>query len=818
MNDSERWEQLQELFHLAKSVPTQDRASVLAASCADEDLRQLALEILKAGEGETPTDGINAESGQALAPWNVSGNNIAGSNMGPYRLVRLIGSGGIGTVYLAERLAGETLQRAALKVLAPHAAGPSFAERFKREQHILSSLDHPNITRMLDAGLSETGQPYLVMEYVEGIHLTAYCDEHRSSIEHRLRLFLQICDAIAYAHLNLVVHLDLKPSNTLVTAEGVVKLLDFGTSKLLSPDGGFTSTLMATPAYASPEQLRGEAVTTLCDLYSLGAMLFELLAGRRPGASGSVVAILDRAAREQEAERLDLAVSSEVAAARGLTQSRLSQMLRGDLATIVAKCLRLRAGDRYSSVNALSNDLRRYLDGKPVLARPQTTAYRVSKFLRRNRKAATATAAGGVLLLAALGYAGWRQRQAFEEGQRAVRMQSFLYRLFRLANSNHTGKQDATLKEFLRLSVGILPRYIPDARDLRQAQLGLAESMYDNDDFDGARPAFEAVAQSAKADGDVASQAEAEAFAGDIAYHQGRMDDGKKLTADALALSETKGVPASVRIRSEIYYAVNLENNGYRTDHILDLLKDAVKLSRGSQVTEDEHLFAIESLSDDLINRGLNVEAEPGIQEALAIEEKEPLAICQRSYLYGELGYIRDRDGKKAESLLMHQKSYDGYVQCSGAESREAITQQDYIASEMIQTGRAQEAIVLLERDLKAWRTLVGETPDLAGVLYFLSQAYVETGQWEKGARVAEEEVKLLTGKVSPSDRRIGVGEWIWARALAGQQLYSEALPHAKLADTSLSHNAVSLGAKKMAADAHALRLDVEMKAAAKNN
>lgn len=171
---------------------------------------------------------------------------ISFGKIGPYTLIKHVGTGGIGAVYLVERLTGGVLQRSALKVLAPHSAGPSFIERFHREQHILASLDHPNITRMLDAGLSDRGQPYLVMEYVDGVQLDVFCDTHKLGIPERLQLFLRVCDAIAYAHRNLIVHLDLKPSNILVTADGVVKLLDFGTSKLIQPDSLLTTTVMAT--------------------------------------------------------------------------------------------------------------------------------------------------------------------------------------------------------------------------------------------------------------------------------------------------------------------------------------------------------------------------------------------------------------------------------------------------------------------------------------------------------------------------------------------------------------------------------------------
>ena len=801
--DSENWNQLQALFHLAETTPAEQREKVLEAACPDPELRRRTLEILRAAEV------AEAESELATPPQPA---NEAGHTMGPYRLIRLVGSGGIGAVYLAERMAGGAIQRSALKVLAPHAAGPTFVERFQREQHILASLDHPNITRMLDAGIGDAGQPYLVMEFIDGVPLDTYCDERKLSVEARLELFLKVCDAVAYAHRNLVVHLDLKPSNTLVTADGQVKLLDFGTSKLIDLDGRFTSTLMATPAYASPEQLRNEPVTTSCDVYSLGAMLFELLAGRRPEHHSSVSAMIERAVLEREPESLLSALTPEAAQFRGLTEARLRQRLQGDLATIVGKCLRPRPKDRYISVIALVNDLRRHLDGLPVLARPQTFDYRAAKFLRRHR-AATAIAAIMFLALAAtLGYATWREEQALREGQRALVMQTFLYRLFQLANSEHTGKPAATVPEFLALGVKVLPQYIPNPADLRMAQLGLAESMYNNGDLDSADRTFRDVIASAKASGDLAAQAEAETFSGDIAFQNGQLDEGKALTAHALQLAQSNKVPPSVKVWSEIHYAQNLDNNGFRSDQNLVLLRDAVKIARENHLSGEETAFALTILGDDLTVRGLQDEAEANYTQALNLYNQDPTAICEQSGAYGDIGFIHQRKGDPATALDMYRKAFDGYAQCSGPDSRNALTELDYVGSALIDLNRSPEAVAVLEPAVLKWRKLIGENPDLTEPLFYLSDAYVKTGQFEKAAALAKEQVDIQTGKVAPTDRRFGKCHFIWAQALAGQKHYNEALPHARIAADLLNRNSVSAFGKKAGAEATALLQDIESK------
>ena len=797
--DSEHWEQLQELFHLAEVTRDEDRERVLTEKCPDPRLRQRVMAIFR---------GANIESEEQT---HRRGPFISG-RIGPYLLVRQLGSGGIGTVYLVERMVGGALQRSALKVLSPHAAGPSFVERFRREQHILASLDHPNITRMLDGGLSEEGQPYLVMEYVDGVPLDVYCDQRHFGIDERLELFLHVCDAVAYAHRNLIVHLDLKPSNIFVTSDGTVKLLDFGTSKLIQPDSLLTTTVMATPAYASPEQLRNEPVTTACDVYALGVILFELLSGRRPGDKASVAVMIERAMKEEEPDSLSKAVTGEAAARRGLSESKLLQLLSGDLETIVTKCLSPRPKDRYPSIESLSADIQLFRDGRPILARPQTTWYRISKFVRRNRGSVAATALIFLALLASLGYAAWRQQQALREGQRALRMQTFMYRLFKLANSNFTGKPAATIPDFLRLGVKVLPEYIKDPVDLRAAQMGLAESMYENGDLDNAQKVFTQTIAEAKSAGDAGSEAEAEAFSGNIAYLQGRMDQGQVLTAHALELSRKPTVTPTVRVWSEIYYAANRENNGFRTDDNLQLLEAAVQQSRERHLPERETAYAIYMLASDFELRGRLDEAERLINEAIAIYGREPYAICDQSEMYADLAYIRAARGEFEASLPLYQRAYDGYKTCSGPDNRGTLVVGDYMAGAMIRAGKAKEAIPMLEASMPAWRKVAGSSPDLANPLHFLALAYVDTGQYVQAEKTAEELVKVQEGKVAADDHRMGSSHLVWAKALVGQHRYQEALPHAEIADRVLAQTLISPTQKQVSADAHQVLMDIQSK------
>ncbi len=796
--DAENWEILQQLFELAEETPEKDRERVLAERCPDPILVQRAMKIFRrANEGTT-----QPESPKQKAPT---------ARFGPYRLLRLVGSGGIGSVYLAERIMGGVPHRSALKVLSPHAAGPSFVDRFHREQHILSSLDHPNITRMLDAGLSDSGEPYLVMEYVEGEHFDAYCDARNLGVRERLLLFLQVCDAVSYAHRNLIVHLDLKPSNILVSDQGTVKLLDFGTSKLMQADSQLTTTVLATPAYASPEQLRNEPVTTACDIYSLGAILFELLSGRRTTDSAAVV--FERALSEREPEPLPDAVTAPAAEVRGMSEIRLRHLLNGDLATITAKCMRALPSGRFATVDALSEDIERYLTDRAVLARPQTAMYRISKFVRRNRGSVIATAVFTIALLTSIAYAGWRQQQALIAGQRAVRMQTFLYSLFRLANSNFTGKPAATVPEFLKLGIRLLPQYIKDPADLRQAQLSLAESMFDNGDLDGAQAVFTQTTASAKADHDLQSEAESEAFAGNIAYQNGQMEQGAALTAHALELSRRPGMSAAIKVRAAMYYAVNRENNGFRADENVKLLEYAAKEAQDRHLPPHETADALYSLASDLELRGLIDKSLPLYQQALDIYNQDPSELCDQSQVYGDFAFAYQMKDDLKSALPLFQRSYDGYLACSGPDSRGALAAGDYLAGALIKLGRAPEALKLLEPELAPWRKIAGSSPDLAEVLFFLAEAYVDTGKFAEAEKTARELISVQEGKIAATDRRIGASHMMLARALAGENRIREALPHAEIADQILANGAVSPGAKAMTAEAHQLLIDLRSKA-----
>jgi eukaryotic-like serine/threonine-protein kinase len=341
---------------------------------------------------------------------------LAGQTLGAYTLVSQIGQGGMGTVWLAERSDGRFERRVAVKVLNVALMGKSGAERFKREGRILGRLTHPHIAELIDAGVSLAGQPFLVLEYIEGDQIDRYCDQNRLGVRARVRLLLDALRAVEQAHANLVVHRDLKPSNILVRTDGQAKLLDFGIAKLLESDqqsGELPLTLEGaramTPEYAAPEQLKGEAVTPATDVYASGALLYVLLTGHHPAGDAPrtpanlVKAILDTESRPPSEVVIRTPTSGEPAATnawrRGTTPDKLARLLRGDLDTIVGKALKKNPQERYASIKALADDLQRYLRDEPIGARPDAIVYRARKFVRRHRNSVIAALLVMVILI-----------------------------------------------------------------------------------------------------------------------------------------------------------------------------------------------------------------------------------------------------------------------------------------------------------------------------------------------------------------------------------------------------------------------------------
>jgi serine/threonine protein kinase/tetratricopeptide (TPR) repeat protein len=398
-----RWQQIQSLFDELVDSGTGDREARLARACGDDaDLRRSVQSLLESvREDKDPLQAVIGEAAEALLEDH--NDRLIGARIGPYRVTAILGRGGMSTVYRAERDDAQYRQTVAIKVLQQTALHPRMHSRLHSEKHILASLDHPSIARLIDGGDLDDGTPYLVVEHVDGESIDGYCDRRNLPVSERLQLFVQVCAAVQYAHRNLVVHRDIKPSNILVTEDGTPKLLDFGIAKLLVPENASHTlpvTLLQdrilTPENAAPEQVLGRPITTATDIYALGVLLYQLVSGRSPYRLISFSQLqleraicMDEPARPSQVvvARLGAETNTDrerIAARRSQTPQRLRAQLSGDLDAVIAMAMRKEPDRRYASVETLADDLNRYLIGEPVRARQGDWRYKGAKFLRRN--------------------------------------------------------------------------------------------------------------------------------------------------------------------------------------------------------------------------------------------------------------------------------------------------------------------------------------------------------------------------------------------------------------------------------------------------
>jgi len=442
----ERWAQIRQIFDGALERSEVDRAAYLRVVCARDDELRREVESLLASH-DSAGDFLNKPAASLAGTTQTlisSGIDLQeyppGHRVGAYELQKCIGRGGMGAVWLATRSDNEFKKQVAIKLVKRGMDTQEILRRFRLERQVLASLTHPNIAALIDGGSTPDGLPYLVMEYVEGIRIDRYCEQHKSTISERLKLFGDVCAAVQYAHGNLVVHRDLKAGNILVTAEGVPKLLDFGIAKLIRTEFDTLAAAETRPElrpmtldYASPEQVRGEAISTATDVYSLGVLLYKLLTEKSPyGLAARSDTSLRKAICEQEPLKPSAVVLTDEKAVipdatqkidltqeetREKARRRLQKKLAGDLDMIVLMALRKEPLRRYASVEQFSEDIRRYLAGRPVIARSDTFGYRAARFIRRN---AVPVAAASIAALTLLGATIFEQRSAARAAQRDV--------------------------------------------------------------------------------------------------------------------------------------------------------------------------------------------------------------------------------------------------------------------------------------------------------------------------------------------------------------------------------------------------------------
>lgn len=500
---AEHWERLVALFEAALDRAPVERDAFLDGACGDDAALRAEVAAMLHADGHatgifgTPPAALAASlEGASLPPGRRS--------TGPYRILHEIGRGGMGTVYLAER--DDVGLRAAVKLVRGGLAAPERIQRFIRERRVLARLEHANIARLLDAGLTDDGTPWYAMEYVNGEPIDRWCDRLRLPLHARLALFEKVCAAVAYAHANLIVHRDLKPGNILVGEDGEPKLLDFGIAKLLEPDDDAdaltrTDVALVTPQYAAPEQLAGDVVTTATDVYALGAVLFELLTGRRPyHVTRGSLSDLERALRtgaiprpSEVAQAPALAAhtrspapsAGEVAAARSTDPARLRRQLAGEIDAIIMKALAPEPQRRYASADRLLDDLRSHRLGRPVSARPDSVIYRATRFIRRHRAGVAVAASFMVALMGFAGVVSQEQRATSRErdraeaaAARASEIADFLGDVFRGADPNSADGRALVAVEMLDRSLVRVENELGDQPELQADLLHRLSRIY----------------------------------------------------------------------------------------------------------------------------------------------------------------------------------------------------------------------------------------------------------------------------------------------------------------------------------------------------
>ena len=765
------WHRVRALFDAAVEMPPGERDAYLRRACGDHDPLRFEVQSLLDAH-ETGGDPIAAAI-DAAAPPPAAPPLRLGRRVGPYRLVEVIGEGGMGTVYLAERADGAFDQRVAVKIVRAGSDSARIVDRFRRERRILGRLAHPHIAQILDGGSTGDGLPYLVMEYVAGERIDRYCDRERLGPRQRVRLVQRICDAVDHAHQQLVVHRDLKPANILVTEDGTPKLLDFGIAKLL--DGGengagraatVTRLRPMTPRYASPEQIRGEPVTTATDVHALGILLYELLTDHHPFIDAeSGPRRLEQAILDRDASSLGTAVSRDDGSDKTALAARrnrpdvaaLRRDLEGDLDRIVRKALAKEPERRYRSARAFAEDLDRYLSGHPVKARPATFGYRAAKFLRRNRVGVSvaalfvATLCGAAIVSTRAYFTADRMRREAEvQRDRLEEVNRFLAETFRAASP--VGRQsadDVTARDLLdagaaRIATDLADR--PAVAAVLQTEIG--RRYHDLGIFDRAEALLRAAAASHRAAGDDATpeycttliylgQTLAATDQGDaaLAILREAVDRASALGDDGFSLA--------VEARKSLLRTLTEQGDYEAADADYAALDAELRAERRRDDPEVVRLRA--EVGNDrglLLNRlGRYEEAEAAIRAAIA--DTRSTYGPESSYAgqtWTNLGFVLGRAGRLAEAETAIRRGYAIQRRVLGEDQLETVLARMNLAGVLVQRGRLDEAMTHYPAVLAALKSIYGEQHSQVGTaLNNTAMALMNHGDAERAIPMFEE-------------------------------------------------------------------------------
>lgn len=768
---------------------------------------------------------------------------VKGLRIGPYQVLRRLGEGGMGTVYLAARADQEFKKHVAIKVVRKGMASEEIVSRFRRERQILAALDHPGIARLLDGGTTEDGLPYFVLEYVKGQPLGTYCDSHGLSIRERILLFRSICSAVQYAHQNLVIHRDLKPANILVTADGSPKLLDFGIAKLLAPDAlsleapeTATGMHVMTPAYASPEQVRADSLTTASDVYSLGVVLYELLTGRRPYElkTGSQLEVY-RVVCEEEPSRPSTVVTGggeeshrAVASRAAGTPQKLNRLLRGDLDNVVMMAMRKEPQRRYGSVQALSDDLGRYLDGSPVAAHEASLGYRAGKYARKHAAGVSAVATVFVLLLAFAVTAAVQNARIRRERDTADEVTRLLVSLFDVNDPENARGERITAREILDRGARRIEGELKDQPEVKARLLGTIGDIYGKLGlFDQAGPLLDESLRIRRSlhPGDDAAVVESLRGIGRVLDGKGRYAEAEKTFREALAMQRrrTGDGPDVAECLREL--AVVLEEER-KLDEAETLLREALALHRKAPGNGHAVAADLSSLALVLTDRGRLDEAEKLHREAVAID-RGALGADHPAYAadLGNLATALYHKGELDEAEKLFREALAIQRKAFGEEHPTVATSVNNVAVILLSKGKLDEAETLYREALALHRKALGEAhPAVAQDLNNLALTLHQAGRLDESEALHREALAIDLGALGEGHPTVAIDRNNLAGVLLDEGRPAEAEPlfrsafdinsrvlgeHHPAVATNLTHVAETLLAQGRPAEAAALLTEV---------
>ena len=710
--ERQRWRRINAILDAVLELPSGERAPHLQQVCGDDAALLREVEELLAATIASDTF-LTTPAIERAAPLvavverehkTAAASLLEGRVVGPYRLLAELGEGGMGVVYLAERIDGQFEQQVAVKLLKQGLISEESRRRFLLERQILARLQHPAIARLLDGGVTADGTPFFVMERVDGRTVTSFCADRALRTDDRLRIFLEICAAVQYAHRNLIVHRDLKPSNILVDESGRVKLLDFGIAKLLAEGdsalAGSSHTVVRalTPDYAAPEQLRGEPVNTSTDVYALGVLLYELLAGERPHrADHRTIGSLERAILDEA----PLPPSARV------DSGDLRRRLKGDLDRIVLKALQKSPERRYPSAEAFASDVRRHLEGLPVSARGDALAYRARKFLGRHRVGAGAAALLLLTLVGGLVATTWQARRAEREARKAEAVKEFLKTLLSAADPTLAKGREPSVRQLLDAGAGRIETELRNQPDVQSEVASLIASVYHSlGEYDRAMPLLRAdLERRTRRDGPQSiAAAEALTQIADALYEQGRYEEASPMHEQALAIQR--------------------ERRGERSPQVAELLWDIAGERRNRGDLAGAEAFDKQALAIYVALKGDDSADAAAVRESLGI-------------VYSQLARFTEAAALQQPVVLWRERHL-------GADHPHTLTARYNLAFYIHALGRSNEAVAITEDVVKRQRVVLGERHDgLAVSLRLLARALDASGQSEAALPLVAEALAI---------------------------------------------------------------------------